>query len=502
VSGLLVAGTGSDAGKSVVVAGICRWLAGRGVKVAPFKAQNMSLNSAVTPDGTEVGRAQAAQAAAAGVLPEAAMNPILLKPTSERSTQLVVMGRPFAEVDARSYRQLMPQLRPVVLDALGGLRRRFDVVVCEGAGSPAEINLRDGDLVNLGLARAAGLPVVVVGDIDRGGVFASLFGTLALLDAADQALVAGFLVNKFRGDEAILRPGLEQLCRLTGRPVLGVLPWRPGLWLDAEDSLALAGPRDELPPLGGDRVVVAVVRLRWLSNFTDLDALVAEPGVVVRFTESPADVLDADLAVVPGTKATVSDLAWLRASGLDQALVARARRALPTLGICGGYQLLGERIVDHVESDAGEVAGLGVLPVETVFHPDKILTNPTGSVPWLGGVPVAGYEIHHGRTRALTGEPVFAGEGDLGCRMGAVVGIGWHGVFDGDQFRRAFLGWVAAARGLDWVAGQRPFAAVRQQRLDALGDLVATHADTAALDRLIERGAPAGLPFVPPGRPV
>jgi adenosylcobyric acid synthase len=501
VSGLLVAGTGSDAGKSVVVAGICRWLAGRGVRVAPFKAQNMSLNSAVTPDGAEVGRAQAAQAAAAGVAPEAAMNPILLKPTGERSSQLVVMGRPFAEVDAGSYRQLMPRLRPVVLDALASLRRRFDVVVCEGAGSPAEINLRDGDLVNLGLARAAGLPVVVVGDIDRGGVFASLFGTLALLDAADQALVAGFLVNKFRGDEAILRPGLEQLRRLTGRPVLGVLPWRPGLWLDAEDSLALAGPRDELPQLGADRVVVAVVRLRWLSNFTDVDALAAEPGVVVRFTESAADVLSADLVVVPGTKATVSDLAWLRASGLDQALVARARRGLPTLGICGGYQLLGERIVDRVESDAGEVAGLGVLPVETVFHPGKVLANPTGSVPWLGDVPVAGYEIHHGRSRAFAGEPVFAGEGDPGCRIGAVVGIGWHGVFDGDQFRRAFLGWVAAARGLDWVPGQRPFATVREQRLDTLGDLVAAHADTAALDRLIERGAPAGLPFVPPGRP-
>jgi adenosylcobyric acid synthase len=501
VSGLLVAGTGSDAGKSVVVAGICRWLAGRGVRVAPFKAQNMSLNSAVTPDGAEVGRAQAAQAAAAGVLPEAAMNPILLKPTSEQSSQLVVMGRPFAEVDARAYRQLMPRLRPVVLDALGSLRRRFDVVVCEGAGSPAEINLRDGDLVNLGLARAAGLPVVVVGDIDRGGVFASLFGTLALLDAGDQALVAGFLVNKFRGDAAILRPGLEQLSRLTGRPVLGVLPWLPGLWLDAEDSLALAGPRDGLPPLGRDRVVVAVVRLRWLSNFTDVDALATEPGVVVRFTESTADVLGADLVVVPGTKATVSDLAWLRASGLDRALVARARRGLPTLGICGGYQLLGQRIVDQVESDAGEVAGLGVLPVETVFHPGKILANPTGSAPWLGGVPVAGYEIHHGRTRALAGEPVFAGEGDLGCRSGAVVGIGWHGVFDGDQFRRAFLGWVATARGLDWVAGQRPFAAVREERLDTLGNLVAAHADTAALDRLIQRGAPAGLPFVPPGRP-
>jgi len=312
--GLLVCGTASDAGKSVVVAGICRWLVRQGVKVAPFKAQNMALNSAVTPDGAEIGRAQVAQAAAARVAPEAAMNPILLKPTGERTSQVVVMGQPLAEVDAGAYQRLKPRLRAVVLEALGGLRERFDVVVCEGAGSPAEINLRAGDLVNMGLARAAGLPVVVVGDIDRGGVFASLFGTLALLDAADQALVAGFLVNKFRGDEALLAPGLERLGAATGRPVLGVLPWRQGLWLDAEDSLALEVPRDTPPPRGADPLLVAVVRLRWLSNFTDFDALAAEPGVV-RLTESPADVLGADLAVLPGTKATVEDLAWLRARG-------------------------------------------------------------------------------------------------------------------------------------------------------------------------------------------
>jgi adenosylcobyric acid synthase len=501
MTGLLVAGTGSDAGKSVVVAGICRWLARQGVRVAPFKAQNMSLNSAVTPEGAEVGRAQAAQAAAAGVAPEAAMNPILLKPSGERSSQLVVMGRPFADVDARSYQQLKPRLRAVVLDALASLRGRYDVVVCEGAGSPAEINLRDADLVNMGLARAAGLPVVVVGDIDRGGVFASLFGTLALLDADDQALVAGFLVNKFRGDAAILAPGLDRLRRLTGRPVLGVLPWRRGLWLDGEDSLALEGPRDPSPaPLGADPLVVAVVRLRWLSNFTDFDALAAEPGVVVRFTASPAEVLGADLAVLGGTKATVADLAWLRAGGLDRALAERARRGLPTLGICGGYQLLGERIVDHVESGAGEVAGLGLLPVETVFDAGKVLANPAGTAPAFGGVPAGGYEIHHGRTRALGGEPVLAGDGgDPGCRSGAVVGIAWHGIFEGDEFRRAFLGWVAGVRGRDWLPGGRPFAALRAERLDALGDLIAGHADTAALDRLIRRGAPRGLPFVPPG---
>jgi adenosylcobyric acid synthase len=487
----------------VVVAGLCRWLARRGIKVAPFKAQNMALNSAVTPEGAEIGRAQVAQAAAARVVPEAAMNPILLKPSGERTSQVVVMGQAVAELDAGGYQELKPRLRTVVLDALASLADRFEVVICEGAGSPAEINLRADDLVNMGLARAVGLPVVVVGDIDRGGVFASLFGTLALLDAADQALVAGFLVNKFRGDPAILAPGLGQLTRLTGRPVLGVLPWRRGLRLDAEDSIELETPVDEpAPPLGTDALQVAVMRLGWLSNFTDVDPLAAEPGVTVRFTASPAEVLAADLAVVPGTKATVADLGWLRRMGLDRALAERAARGLPTLGICGGYQLLGMRIVDRVESDAGEVAGLGLLPVETFFQAAKVLGNPVGTAPWLGGAPVSGYEIHHGRTRVLGGEPALdSDDGDRGCRNGAVVGVAWHGIFEGDAFRRAFLGWVAAERGLDWVAGIRPFAAVREERLDALGDLIAHHADTAALDRLLDHGAPPGLPFVPPGPP-
>jgi adenosylcobyric acid synthase len=501
--GLLVAGTASDAGKSVVVAGICRWLAREGVRVAPFKAQNMALNSAVTPEGAEIGRAQVAQAAAAGVPPEAVMNPILLKPSGERHSQVVVLGKPLTDVDAREYRQLRHSLREVVLDSLADLRRRFDVVVCEGAGSPAEINLRDGDLVNMGLARAAGLPVVLVGDIDRGGVFASLFGTLALLEPEDQALVAGFLINKFRGDRAVLDPGLEQLTGLTGRPVLGVLPWLRGLWLDVEDSLALEAPREgALPPLGRDPLTVAVARLRWISNFTDFDALAAEPGVVVRFTQSPADLLAADLAVVPGTKATVADLAWLRDRGLDRALATRAARRQPTLGICGGYQMLGKRILDTVESGAGEVEGLGLLPVETVFAPDKVLGNPAGHAPAFGGVPVAGYEIHQGRVRRFGGDPVLQGPGgDEGCRGGAVLGFTWHGVFEGDAFRRALLAWVAEWRGLEWVPGDRPFATVREQRLDLLGDLVAEHADTGALRRLIEAGAPPGMRLVPPGGP-
>jgi len=499
---LLVAGTASDAGKSVVVAGLCRQLARQGVRVAPFKAQNMALNSAVTPGGAEIGRAQAAQAAAAGAVPEAAMNPVLLKPSGERHSQVVVMGQPFAEVDARSYQDMKAELAGIVRDALASLRDRYDVVVCEGAGSPAEINLRAGDLANLGLARAAGLPVVVVGDIDRGGVFASLYGTLALLEPADQALVAGFLINKFRGDEAVLAPGLDQLTRLTGRPVLGVLPWRRGLWLDVEDSLALEAPRDgALPPRGPDALTVAVVRLRWISNFTDFDALAAEPGVAVRFTQAPADVLGADLVVLPGTKATVEDLAWLRERGLDRALARRVDRGLPLLGVCGGYQMLGKRVVDPVESGTGEVEGLGLLPVETVFAADKVLATPSGHAPWLGGAEATGYEIHHGRTRRFGGEPLLlaAGGGEDGCRVGSVLGTSWHGLLEGDRLRRALLGWVARARGLRWLPGEQPFAAVREARLDALGDLVAEHTDTAALARLIERGAPPGLPVIPPG---
>src|SRR6266545_1529749 len=378
---LLVVGTASDAGKSVVVAGLCRQLARQGVRVAPFKAQNMALNSAVTPGGAEIGRAQAAQAAAARVAPEAAMNPVLLKPSGERHSQVVVMGRPVAEVDARSYQELKAELAGVVHDALADLRARFDVVVCEGAGSPAEINLRAGDLANLGLARAAGLPVVVVGDIDRGGVFASLYGTLALLEPDDQALVAGFVINKFRGDDTILAPGLEQLLALTGRPTFGVLPWLDGMWLDAEDSLALEAPRPEaVAAAGGDTLEVAVVRLRWMSNFTDVDALTAEPGVSVRFTRSPADVERADLVLVPGTKATVEDLERLRAGGLDAALSRRAAAGDPILGVCGGYQILGEAIDDEVESRRGTVAGLGLLPVRTRFARDKLLRRVAGTV--------------------------------------------------------------------------------------------------------------------------
>lgn len=493
---LLVCGTHSDAGKSVLAAGICRWLRREGVRVAPFKAQNMALNSVVTPDGSEVGRSQAVQAAAAGLEPEAAMNPVLIKPSGERRSQVIVMGQPYADADARSYQDLKDELRPVVAAALAELRARYDVVICEGAGSPAEINLRDADLANMGLARSAGLPALVVADIDRGGVLASLFGTLALLEPADQAHVAGFVINKFRGDPGILEPGLERLEELTGRPTLGVLPWVDDLWMDVEDSLALEAPAPEAPA-GRDTLDVAVLRLRWMSNFTDLDALVAEPGVRVRFTRSAADVERADLVVIPGTKASVEDLELLRAAGLDRALAERAAAGAPVLGICGGYQLLGERIVDDVESGRGTVHGLGLLPVTTAFERHKLLRRRRGRCPWLNSA-ASGYEIRHGRVTRHGGDDLLSaddGEPD-GCRAGAVLGTSWHGALEHDGFRRALLSRLAGERGREFVPGDVPFASAREARLDVLGDLIADNIDSDRLAALIEEGPPACLPDV------
>ncbi len=491
---LLVAGTTSDAGKSVLTAGICRWLARQGVRVAPFKAQNMSNNSWVTADGAEIGRAQVMQAHAAGVEPEAAMNPVLLKPGSDRSSQVVLLGRPVGEVSAMSYRELKPRLFTQVLQSLAELRSRFDVVICEGAGSPTEINLRATDIANMGLARAADLPVIVVGDIDRGGVFAALHGTVALLSPQDQALVSGFVINKFRGEPALLEPGLGMLQRASGRPTLGVLPFVGGLEVDVEDSLGLPSPGERR----GDpdaSLTVAVVRLPRISNATDLDALAVEPGVAVRFVDRPAELAGADLVVLPGTRATVSDLAWLRARGLDTALAARVAAGGPVLGICGGYQQLAQTIRDDVESGSGLVTGLGLLPTTVVFARDKTLGRPHGSA---YGHPVDAYEIHHGRTTVDSRATPFLD----GVRQGCVWGTTWHGSLENDAFRRAFLADVATLSGSPWTPdGQVSFAAVRERRLDVLGDLVAEHLDTTALTRLITDGPTPGLPVLPPGAP-
>jgi adenosylcobyric acid synthase len=492
----MVCGTTSDAGKSRVVTGLCRALARRGVRVAPFKAQNMALNSYVTPSGHEIGRAQGVQALAAGIDPEVDMNPILLKPSSDRTSQVIVGGVPVGHLDAAAYHAAKPGLRDTVTAALDRLRARFDVVLLEGAGSPAEINLLDGDLVNLWLAHAARIPAVVVGDIDRGGVFASLYGTVALLPDHLRSCVQAFVINKFRGDPALLAPGLVDLEARTGLPTLGVLPWVDGLHLDAEDSLALREPwgSDTDTDAGGDVIDAAVVRFPRISNFTDVDALSLEPGVSVRFVTHPAGLGRPDLVILPGTKATVADLIWLRARGFDAALAA-LDPSTTILGICGGYQMLGRSIDDAVESGAGVVAGLGRLPAETRFDTTKVTRPRAGlaRVPVAGaadGLPVSGYQIHHGRTFSETPWITLDdrwgahpdGASDAG---GAVLGTSLHGLFESDGLRAAFLVAVAARRGKAFTPSGISFAAARDAQFDRLADLVETHLDMPAIERLI-----------------
>lgn len=485
---LLVAGTSSDAGKSVVVAGLCRLLARNGIRVAPFKAQNMSNNSAVTVEGGEIGRAQAIQARAAGLAPSVRFNPILLKPGSDRTSQLVIRGQVADSVTASNYVRHRDRLAGIVGDELSGLRAEFDAVICEGAGSPAEINLRATDLANMGLARAANLPVILVGDIDRGGLLAHLFGTVAVLEPEDQACIAGFVVNKFRGDPALLEPGLRQLLELTGRPTYGVLPHVDELWLDAEDSLSVVAHRvvgTPSPPRGRDWLRVAAIRLPRISNSTDVEALACEPGVLVRWVTDPADLADTDLIVVPGSKATVADLSWMRDRGLADAVVAHARDGKPVLGICGGFQMLCRCIDDRVESGIGEAAGLGLLDADIAFREAKTLRR------WER--PLTGYEIHHGRlSRCAEASWFDVDSQSQGIARGAVFGTHWHGLLDNDDFRRTWLTRVADAAGRSgFLVGETNVAARRDAQLDLAADLLASHLDVDAVLGLLEGPPPA-----------
>ncbi len=491
----MVCGTASDAGKTTVAAGLCRLLARRGVRVAPFKAQNMSLNSCVTPSGHEIGRAQGWQAMAAGAAPEVAMNPVLLKPSDDRRSQVVVLGRPWATLDAREYHDRKPELLQIVLDALADLRKRFDVVVIEGAGSPAEINLLERDIVNLRIAVEAKVPAILVGDIDRGGVFASLFGTVALLPDQHRERVRGFVINKFRGDPALLDSGLAELEARTGVPTLGVVPWLSGLTIDAEDSLALARPFTVAGPAVVDPLDVAVIRFPSVSNVTDVDALALEPGVAVRLVESPRALGDPDLVILPGTKATVADLTWLRSTGFDRAIAAC--RAL-VLGVCGGQQMMGTTIHDPggIESGAGQVEGLGWLDVATTFGPDKVVRRRRGTAM---GEAVAGYAIHHGvvERAATTAGWVHlddeTGAGDDGAVEPAgarFLGTSLHGLFEGDAFRATFLTEVGRRAGKTFVPAGVSFAGARQGQLDAVADLLEANLDLGAIDALIAEGAP------------
>ncbi|MDO5710771.1 MAG: cobyric acid synthase [Micrococcales bacterium] len=517
MSGLLVAGTTSDAGKSLLTAGICRWLRREGVAVAPFKSQNMSNNSMVCPDGAEIGRAQWVQALACRVVPEAAMNPVLLKPGTDRRSHIVLMGRPAGQLRSREWSTGRRELAATAFAAYADLASRYDVIIAEGAGSIAEVNLRDGDYVNLGLARAVDLPVVVVGDIDRGGVLAAMYGSWALLDDADRGHLAGWIVNKFRGDADLLKPGLDVIESRTGLAVFGVVPYLREVWLDGEDALTLGAWQAHdvdaaplVPTLPGGRsgkgaaddgsLRIAVVAFPRLSNATDVDALAAEEGVRVELLDHPARLRGADLIVLPGSRTTLADLAWLHERGLAAAIVAAAERGVPILGICGGYQMLAGSIADPQAIEASvptRVDGLGLLPVAVEFEAAKRTAVIAGQ--WRGQ-RVEGYEIHHGvaqrvpvRVGARAAELDHAGsDSDApepfldGWQQGNVWGTTWHGAFESDGFRREFLTHVAQLTGSGWRPRGGPgFRARREDMLERLADAVVEHLDTAAIRRLL-----------------
>ncbi len=453
---IMIQGTGSNVGKSMIVAGIIRACVKRGMVVRPFKPQNMSNNAAVTSDGGEIGRAQALQARAAGVAPHTDMNPILLKPQTATGAQVIVQGQIAGHQEAAAFGENKAALMPSVLESFARLAQQCDLIVVEGAGSPAETNLRAGDIANMGFATAAGVPVVLMGDIDRGGVIAQIIGTQAVLDAGDNAMVRGFAVNKFRGDRSLFDAGRDDIARRTGWPCLGVIPWFDlAHRLPAEDVMDLPARSRS----GGQGCVIAVPRLPRISNFDDLDPLAAEPGVDLRII-MPGDPLpgDADLVLLVGSKATIADLAAFRAEGWDVDLAAHIRRGGRVLGLCGGYQMLGQHIADPhgIEGSPGAVDGLGHLDVETVMAPIKHLSLKEGVHP-ASGTPLSGYEIHIGETSgADTDRAWLSFEGrpeGAASENGQIQGCYMHGLFDSDAFRAAFLAEIGTRSTLNFEAG-------------------------------------------------
>lgn len=506
---LMVQGTGSSVGKSVLVTALCRIFARAGYRVAPFKAQNMALNSAVTADGGEIGRAQAVQAEAAGVDPTVDMNPILLKPEEDFRSQVVVRGQVYATLTYREYNRLKPELLEVVRESLERLRRSYDLVVIEGAGSPAEMNLKADEIVNMRIARLADAPVLLVGDIDRGGVFASLVGTLELLEPEERSMVRGFVINKFRGDASLLEPGLLSLEGRTGVPVLGVVPYYRDIVVAAEDSVSL---EEGSGHVGGAYLLdIGVVRLPRISNFDDFEPLSQEPGVRVRFIRGPHEVNGADVIILPGTKSTVTDLAFLRTSGLADLICSRATSGTPVLGICGGYQMLGREIRDPegVESSQAAVPGLSLLPVITTFLPRKTTQRIRGQVAHgvslfeaASGEALNAYEIHMGQGSAegtrspflvteRQGQPVTHPDGAVN-EAGNVLGTYLHGLFHNAPLRRAFLWYLARRKGVavNPLWGCLPDAG---SHYDRLADLVQAHLDVPRIATIV------GLPM--PARP-
>ena len=472
---LMFQGTGSDVGKSLIVAGLARAYARRGLAVRPFKPQNMSNNAAVTADGGEIGRAQALQARAAGTPPSVHMNPVLLKPQSECGAQVVVRGRVHGNAKAAAYQDLKPDLLPIVLDSYARLQREADLVLVEGAGSASEVNLRANDIANMGFARAADVPVVLIGDIERGGVIASLVGTQAVLDAADAALVRGFMINKFRGDPVLFKTGMQRIAQATGWPALGLIPYfADARLLPAEDALGLEQKR---PQKAQARIRVAVLILPHIANFDDLDPLEAEPGVeVVRVQPGAALPGDADLVILPGSKATVAGLGTLRAAGFDVDIMAHRRRGGMILGLCGGFQMLGRTISDPggIEGTPGVIDGLGLLDVDTTLSDEKRLEPVTGQT--SDGASVTGYEMHMGVTEGTDRARPFArlaeglSDGAVSAD-GRVIGTYIHGLFSDDRQRAAWLKRLGGA-----TAGVAYDDSI-EQTLDALAAHLAAHID-------------------------
>jgi len=473
---LMIQGTGSNVGKSMLVAGLCRAAVRRGLSVTPFKPQNMSNNAAVTLDGGEIGRAQALQAVACGLDPHTDMNPVLLKPETDTGAQVVVQGKRLTTLKARAYGALKPELMAPVLDSFNRLKSRHDLVLVEGAGSPAEVNLRPGDIANMGFARAADCPVILAGDIDRGGVIAQIVGTQAVIDPCDADMITGFLINRFRGDPRLFDDGYAMIAQHTGWRGFGVVPWFGDAWkLPAEDALDIS------TPTRADGLHVVCLKLSRIANFDDLDPLAHEPGVRVTMLHAGQPLPgDTDVVVIPGSKSTRGDMAFLRAQGWDEDIRAHVRRGGHVLGICGGYQMLGHRIddPDGIEGARGTEPGLGLLDVTTVMTGDKRLTE-TQAVHVISGLAVTGYEIHKGRTTGVDCARPFAriGDKDDGAISadGRIVGSYLHGMFRDDAFRRH---WLA---GLGGAAGNQGYAQTVEATLDTLADHLETHLDVDAI---------------------
>ncbi len=518
---IMIQGTTSDAGKSFIAAALCRIFAQDGYSVAPFKSQNMALNSFITQDGMEMGRAQVMQAEAAGIQPDVRMNPVLLKPAGDDGSQVIAMGEVVETMKAQRYYGYKAELRPVVERAYASLASEFDIVVIEGAGSPAEINLRDDDFVNMGMAKIAGAPVLICGDIDRGGVFASLYGTVALLDDTERPYVKGTIINKFRGDVEILRPGLPQLEQLCGVPVLGVVPMLD-VDIDDEDSLSSRLVRQR----NGTAIDIAVVRLPHLSNFTDFNSLERFDQVAVRYVRNPHELGQPDLVIVPGSKNTMGDLAWMRQSGMESYVVRLARSGVPVMGVCGGYQMLGQELHDPDGIEyGGTMRGMGLLPAKTMFEQGKTRTRVTGKVGELegmfaplSGATFSGYEIHMGKTDAgnfsqlaVHGGGTFAGDGELagagdgggpggasaacdhtspdGCVHGNVLGTYVHGIFDDGDFASRMVELLAKRKGLDLQgAPSISYEEYKNQQYDLLAAGVRQSLDMDAVYKILKQG--------------